>query len=209
MERRLTARGRERRQQLLDYAAELFATQGYHSTSITDIIEGIGVGKGVFYWYFSSKEELFLEILREAMVELRKAQQEATAHEDDPVHRIEIGIRSSLTWLDSHRNLFTLLEFAAREERFGKAMRHGQDIAVSDVARQVEMGMKQGRIRRGDPELLTHAILGVTNQLTRVFIHEHGYSGSAIADDAVAFCLGGILGQDKILSSALPHTQVR
>ncbi|MGC1513202.1 MAG: TetR/AcrR family transcriptional regulator [Acidimicrobiales bacterium] len=209
MERRLTARGRERRRQLLDFAAERFATRGYHSTSVTDIIEGVGVGKGVFYWYFSSKEELFLEILREAMVELRKAQQEAIADEPDPVHRIEVGIRSSLVWLDAHRNLFALLEFAVGEERFGPALRHGQEIAVADVARQVEMGMEQGRIRHGDPELLTHAILGVTNQLTRVFIHERGGRGSDIADDAVAFCLGGLLGQDKILSSALPHTTVR
>ncbi|MBI1843347.1 MAG: TetR/AcrR family transcriptional regulator [Actinobacteria bacterium] len=209
MERRLTARGRERRRQLLDFAAERFATRGYHSTSVTDIIEGVGVGKGVFYWYFSSKEELFLEILREAMVELRQAQQEAIADEPDPVHRIEVGIRSSLVWLDTHRNLFALLEFAVGEERFGPALRHGQKIAVADVARQVEMGMEQGRIRHGNPELLTHAILGVTNQLTRVFIHERGGRGSDIADDAVAFCLGGLLGQDKILSSALPHTTVR
>lgn len=209
MERRLTARGRERRRQLLDYAAERFATQGYHLTSVTDIIQGVGVGKGVFYWYFSSKEELFLEILREAMVELRQAQQKATAKEPDPVHRIEIGIRASLDWLDSHWNLFALLEIAAREERFGPALRHGQEVAIADVARQVEMGMEQGRIRHGDPELLTHAILGVTNELTRVFIHERGRRGRDIADHAVAFCLGGILGQDKILSSALPHAKVR
>lgn len=209
MERRLTARGRERRRELLDFATERFATRGYHSTSVTDIIEGIGVGKGVFYWYFSSKEELFLEILREAMVNLRKSQQDAIANEPDAVHRIEIGIRSSLAWLDTHRNLFALLEFAASEERFGPALRQGQEVAVADVARQVKKGMAEGRIRHGDPELLTHAILGVTNQLTRVFLHERGDKGSAIADDAVAFCLGGLLGQDKILSSALPHTTVR
>ncbi len=209
MERRLTARGRERRRQLLDFAAGRFATSGYHSTSVADIIEGVGVGKGVFYWYFSSKEELFLEILREAMVDLRRSQQEAIADEPDPVHRIEIGIRSSLAWLDTHRNLFALLEFAVGEKRFGSAVRQGQMIAVADVARQVELGMEQGRIRHGDPELLTHAILGVINQLTRVFIHERGGNGSDIADSAVAFCLGGLLGQDKILSAALPHATVR
>ncbi len=209
MERRLTKRGNERRRELMDFAAERFATRGYHSTSVTDIVQGIGVGKGVFYWYFSSKDELFLEILREAMVDLRRAQQEAIGNEADAVHRIEIGIRSSLMWLDKNRNLFALLEFAANEERFGPALRHGQEIAVRDVAKQVKMGMDEGRIRRGNPELLTHAILGVTNQITRVFLHERGEMGSDIVDDAVAFCLGGILGQDKILSSALPHTTVR
>ena len=60
-ERRLTARGKERRQQLMDYAAERFAEGGYHPTSVAEIVQGLGVGKGVFYWYFDSKEELFLD----------------------------------------------------------------------------------------------------------------------------------------------------
>ena len=63
--RRLTQRGKERRAQLLAYATTRFAQDGYHPTSVADIVDGIGVGKGVFYWYFSSKEELFVEILRD------------------------------------------------------------------------------------------------------------------------------------------------
>lgn len=50
MSRRLTDRGRERRQQLLDYAVKTFAKQGYHQTSVSQIVDGLGVGKGVFYW---------------------------------------------------------------------------------------------------------------------------------------------------------------
>ena len=50
----------------MDYAATRFAENGYHPTSVAEIVQGLGVGKGVFYWYFDSKEELFLEILREA-----------------------------------------------------------------------------------------------------------------------------------------------
>src|SRR5205085_6261795 len=60
MERRLTARGKERRQQLMEFAAARFAEGGYHPTSVAEIVQGLGVGKGVFYWYFDSKEELFL-----------------------------------------------------------------------------------------------------------------------------------------------------
>ena len=90
--RRLTARGERRRQQLTDFAAHQFATQGYHPTSVTDIVDGLGVGKGVFYWYFSSKEELFRQILADAQRDLRRAQRQAVADEPDPVRRIEAGI---------------------------------------------------------------------------------------------------------------------
>src|SRR6266508_1249043 len=57
MERRLTPRGRDRRRQLMAVATELFARSGYDPTSVGDIVSALGVGKGVFYWYFSSKEE--------------------------------------------------------------------------------------------------------------------------------------------------------
>src|SRR4029079_1881953 len=81
MNRRLTQRGKERRRQLMEHATELFAGQGYHPTSVAEIVQGLGVGKGVFYWYFSSKEELLIEILREAQHDLRRAQQQAIGDE--------------------------------------------------------------------------------------------------------------------------------
>src|SRR5690554_5618804 len=101
-QRRLTPRGLERRQQLMAYAAQRFAETGYHPTSVAEIVEGLGVGKGVFYWYFSSKEELFLEILREAQRDLRRAQQRAISGLDDPVQRIAEGIRASIAWSAAH-----------------------------------------------------------------------------------------------------------
>lgn len=194
MDRRLTARGRERRRQLMDHATSRFAERGYHPTSVAEIVSSLGVGKGVFYWYFSSKEELFLEILREAQHELRRAQSLAIGDEPDPLRRIEAGIRATMAWLDEHRDLFVLFSFATTEERFGPAMRKGQKIAAADVVRHVEEGIADGRIRDGDPEVLTYAILGVTNSLARVFIHERGEKGIDVADAAVDFCLEGLLG---------------
>ena len=193
-ERRLTARGHERRRQLMEYATLRFAEQGYHPTSVAEIVQGIGVGKGVFYWYFSSKEELFLEILREAQQALRRAQRQEIGDEPDPVRRIELGIRSSMAWLDEHRHVFNLFQFAATEERFAPAMRKGGEVAAADAVRHVKDGIVEGRIRDGDPEVLTNAVLGVTNQLARVFIHERGERGGDVADAAVAFCLEGLLG---------------
>ena len=100
LNRRLTQRGRERRHQRMTYATARLAENGYHPTSVAEIVQGLGVGKGVFYWYFASKEELFLEILRDAQRQLRRRQEQAIADEPDPVHRIELGIRASIAWFD-------------------------------------------------------------------------------------------------------------
>ena len=101
--RKLTQRGRDRRHQLMAYAAMRFAEGGYHPTSVADIVAALGVGKGVFYWYFASKEELLTELLKSSNHELRKRQQQAIGDEVDPVRRIELGIRGSFEWFRAHR----------------------------------------------------------------------------------------------------------
>lgn len=191
---RLTERGRERRAQLVDFASRRFAERGYHPTSVAEIVDGIGVGKGVFYWYFCSKEELFLEILRGAQRSVRRRQQAAIAGEPDPVRRIELGIRATLAWLGDHRHLFVLTQFAATEERFAPLLADGEAVAVADVVRHVADGIAAGRVRRADPVALAQAMIGVTNQLARTMLFERGEGAETVADAAVAFCLDGLCG---------------
>lgn len=176
----------------MDHATVLFADNGYHPTSVAEIVQGLGVGKGVFYWYFESKEALLNDILREAQFDLRRAQQQAIGEEADPVRRIERGIRASLAWLAANRRLITLFQFAATEERFAPALRRGQEVAVADVVQHVKEGIVAGQIRDADPLVLTQAILGVINHLARAFVVERGESPDDVADAAVAFCLGGL-----------------
>ena len=178
------------------YAATRFAEQGYHPTSVSEIVAGLGVGKGVFYWYFDSKEQLFLEILRDAQTDLRRRQQQAIADEEDPIKRIELGLRASLAWSEAHRDHNKLIQFAATEATFAGALRRGQDIAVADVVKHVKEAIAQGRIRDADPDVLAHAMVGVAGHLTRTFIYERGEPADAVADATVAFCLHGLLGGD-------------
>ena len=73
-------------------------------------------------------------------------------------------------------------------------LRRGQDVAVADTARHVKEGIVEGRIRDLDPFVLSHAVLGVTGHLAREFVGEQSQSVDDVAEAAVAFCLGGLLG---------------
>ena len=192
MDRRLTARGQDRKRQLMDFAARRFAERGFHPTSVAEIVDGMGVGKGVFYWYFGSKEELLLEILKDAQTDLRRKQQQAIGDEEDPVRRIELGLRASMAWAEAHRDHNKLIQFAATETAFVAALHRGQDIAVADVVKHVKEAIAQGRIRDTDPDVLAHAMVGVVGHLTRVFIYDRGDPADTVADAAVAFCLEGL-----------------
>lgn len=49
--------------EILDATEHLFATKGYHGTTICDIAKKMGVAQGMFYYYFNSKEEILEALL--------------------------------------------------------------------------------------------------------------------------------------------------
>ena len=195
-DRKLTKRGSKRRVQLLEVGARLFADQGYHGTTVGDICDSLGVGKGVFYWYFESKEALFSEILQESLLELRRAQERAIEAVDDPVARIEQGIRASIDFFRASPGFLELIRTAARYEEFAGFVEKGQQIIAADTATHIKDGMARGEIRHGDPDLMAHGILGAIFHFVEVYF---GTTAGAtadrplLADEAVAFCLRGLL----------------
>ncbi|WP_066021431.1 MULTISPECIES: TetR/AcrR family transcriptional regulator [Clostridium] len=52
----------ERKNELIDTAEELFSTVGYDKTSVSDIVKKVSVAQGTFYYYFKSKEDIFMAI---------------------------------------------------------------------------------------------------------------------------------------------------
>jgi len=54
------------RDTIIHEAQKLFSLNGFLSTGVKDIIEAAGTSKGGFYNHFSSKEDLFLEVLDES-----------------------------------------------------------------------------------------------------------------------------------------------
>ncbi|MGI9616536.1 MAG: TetR/AcrR family transcriptional regulator [Acidimicrobiales bacterium] len=192
--RRLTARGRERRDELVQFATKRFAENGFHPTSVSEIVDGVGVGKGVFYWYFPSKNDLLREILREALYDLRAAQAGAMVDASDPLHRLELGIRASLAWSAANPDILRLAMFSWTEEGFAQAMQRGREIAIGDTAQHIRAAIDAGQIGSGDATMMATAIRGVTDELAREYIS----GGSDLDDDviemAVRMCLYGLRG---------------
>ncbi|OGK79758.1 MAG: hypothetical protein A2X52_01800 [Candidatus Rokubacteria bacterium GWC2_70_16] len=58
-----SAKGAATRDQILDVAGRLIHLRGYHATSLDEVLKESGVGKGNFYYYFKSKEDLGYAII--------------------------------------------------------------------------------------------------------------------------------------------------
>ncbi|GAA2183707.1 TetR/AcrR family transcriptional regulator [Brooklawnia cerclae] len=59
----------ERKMEIVDAARRLFYSRGYAKTTITEIIDEVEVSKGLFYYYFGSKEDILDEIVTQMVEE--------------------------------------------------------------------------------------------------------------------------------------------
>jgi AcrR family transcriptional regulator len=163
--RQLTDQGRERRQQLLDCAAVLFAERGYASTRIADICTAAGVAKGLFYWYFENKEALFADLVRVMRQRLRRAQAEAIDPHADSLTQLRQGTEASVRFMATHMAFFALLEHEGGAPAFAALLGEGREVHTSDTALLIAAAQRSGEIPDGDdPQLLALGVVGAVAQ---------------------------------------------
>ncbi len=56
------SRAHDSRDEILKAAIDLFATRGFHETSMAEVARAAGVSKALIFWHFKSKEELFVAV---------------------------------------------------------------------------------------------------------------------------------------------------
>ena len=189
-----TEQGIERKQQLLDAAASLFSSKGYANTRIADICAAAGVAKGLMYWYFPTKEELFAELVRSMRLQLRRAQASAMDPDADPLTRIRQGTEASVVFMAEHRAYFALLDVErsqddldGRGSEVAGVLREGSDVYATDVVRLVREAQAQGLVPDGDPRLYAVGVLGVVSSFSHAL-----RNGSLDVDvDELAAFVGG------------------
>ncbi len=184
--RQFTAQGEERKQQLLDGAATLFAERGYGETRVIDIVQHAGVAKGLFYWYFENKEALFRELVELNRLRLRQAQGRAIDPDAEPLLKIRQGTEASLAYMASHAHFFSLLEVENLDQQFADVLRRGTEVHVADVTAVVRAGIGDGTIREDDPALLAYGVVGSVGY----YGHFHRTGRISLAVDELARFVG-------------------
>jgi AcrR family transcriptional regulator len=75
----------EKKTAIFNCAKELFATKGYKDTNVADITKMAGIAVGSFYKYYSSKDQLFMELYLSENEQLKRNLMETVNPDDDPV----------------------------------------------------------------------------------------------------------------------------
>ncbi|MEU0392904.1 TetR/AcrR family transcriptional regulator [Streptomyces sp. NPDC006208] len=119
----VTAAPADRRKQLLDTAAEVFAAQGYNATTVRRIADAAGMLAGSLYYHFDSKESMLDEILSSFLTELWEGYDAVLAAGLGPRETIEALVTESFREIDRHRAAVAIYQKESRhlatQPRFG------------------------------------------------------------------------------------------
>lgn len=168
-ERQLTEQGRERKQRLVDAAAELFAERGYAATRIADICDAAGAAKGLFYWYFPTKQDLFGELVRTMRRRLRRAQADAMDPTADPVTRIRQGAEASVRFICDHASYFAFVQDDTGHPDLTTTSGSGHDVYLTDVVQLVEAACAVDATVTADPVLTALGVVGAVRTYTEAW----------------------------------------
>jgi response regulator NasT len=158
--RRGTAR-RERRSEVLDAAARIFAEKGFAETTIKDLADAVGVLKGSLYYYFSSKEELLCDVVARADEAAWKRIEHAMAHEGSAIERLRACVEAQLasTARDPAGMALVFQDHGSldKERRDNLARCRARYVATASTL--VEEGQADGSIVSGVDAVLSAAAL--------------------------------------------------
>jgi AcrR family transcriptional regulator len=193
--RQLTEQGRERKQQLVDAALVLFAERGYGATRISDICQRAGVAKGLFYWYFPTKLDLFAELVRSMRQRLRRAQADAMDPEDDPLDRLRDATVASVRFLAEHAAFFELVDVERADPAVRDVLRDHSGVYVDDVLVLIRDAQAAGQAIDVDPGVLALGVLGAVSSFSGAWrsgrIEADADELSELVGDWVVRAIGG------------------
>ena len=149
----------KRRLEILSVGLDLFVRKGYSGTTIKDIASAVGMSVGLLFHYFSSKEELYLELVSLGVAGPMESLQPAGL---EPMAFFEVTAERILAMISSEpfvAKMFVLMNqtyYSSDVPLSVKARLVGFDV-YTPTAQIIRQGQENGTIREGDPLALAIA----------------------------------------------------
>jgi AcrR family transcriptional regulator len=164
-------RAAQRREEIIDSAARVFATKGYHAAGISDIAADLGIAHGTLYRYFNSKQEIaerlldrVLQLLAQTLLQEDPTASETLAGFREQMVRIINGVFDLYERNPDHMRFFQHQSMTIDADRIGDAL----DSFTEFIERFVTNGVQKGFFRDDlDVEVMSQSFVGVMFDILR------------------------------------------
>ncbi len=173
-----------RKEQIFDAGARLFAEKGYERTSLQEVADALGVTKPALYYYYRSKEDLLFEIMSFCIDRVTDDLEEVGASAGPPSQRLAAFIHRYVHFFADHPHELTLLstELDSLTGDLREAIVTKQRRNLAAIRSIVTELLEEGESRDLDPTVSAFALLGMMNWIFSWYDPEGAVSPDRLAD---------------------------
>ena len=177
----------ERRREVIEAASRVFAKKGYQATTIAAVAEELNIDRASLYYYISSKEELFDDVVREACEDNVRIARQIDESSCSALEKLQKFIIETTNSYERH---YPLLHIYVRENlkhvgdsrsAWAKQMRQLNHDYEDAIIKIIEEGYADGSFRNlGPSRTVAYAIMGMVNWVGRWY-KPGNVSGTSLA----------------------------
>lgn len=182
------------RKEILDAAARIFGEIGFHAASMQDIADAVNLKKGSLYYHVSSKQEILLELLDQALDLLNQRIRAAVRPAQSPGKKLTAAIQEYMDILTENQALSSVLLFDHRALKPTYRKKHipARDEFEHIWREIIEDGRSSGEFEIDDPAVAVRAILGSLNWVVTWYRPDGALSPQEIAQQYIHLFLSGL-----------------
>jgi AcrR family transcriptional regulator len=163
----------ETRDRILEAAVSVFATKGYHDTKVDDIVAESNTSKGSFYFYFPSKQDIFLALVDTFADLLESRLRTRLQAETSGVARVDLALRVCLETFGQYRALakIALVQATGLGHVFEEKRRAVNDRFIAFIKKNLDEAVAEGGIPALDTEVAACAWMGALNEIVLRWVY--------------------------------------
>ena len=193
----------ERRQQILDAALTCFSRTGYHQTSMDDLAAELPFSKGLLYYYFPTKRDLFVSLLDNWAERSLQAWEAMLSPAEDVVAQIcksiQYGVQLVALSSDLARIEFEFYSQVGRDADVSEAFRTLFAQFRARIRSILDSGVRSGDLRPLDTKALAAVLFGVYEGLAlQAMVEPDAIDWAAVSDSLCQLVLNGLSREDEI-----------
>ncbi|NIV39325.1 MAG: TetR family transcriptional regulator [Anaerolineae bacterium] len=184
----------EKEDQLLEAATHLFKEKGYHSTSMQELADAVGMQKGSLYYYIEGKDELLHRLMERATSFMAAQIDEIYASDLPPARKLRWALETHAVTMMEHLDLVAVYLHEYRNlppERLAEALavrKHYEQVLMQIV----EDGITAGEFREVNVKMAVFGMLGMLNWTHQWFSPDGPFSSNEVATMLADFALHGL-----------------
>jgi AcrR family transcriptional regulator len=155
------------RERILEAAVKVFASKGYHDAKVDDIVAESRTSKGAFYFYFPSKQDIFLALV-DAFAELLESRlRQRLEEETSGMARLDQALQICLEIFGQYRSLakIALIQATGLGETFEQKRLEINQRFARIIKENLDEAIAEGSLPAQDTEIVAYAWIGALNEI--------------------------------------------